>query len=359
LDAGEGARSGFQVVGLGDKELAEIAELSVPARDGWLKVFVTQMDDPPPMMGEVEVVDKVLRFTPRHPLEPGVRYRAEFRRGGETEKGAEPVSSEFEIPKTASEQSTSLLHVYPTSDELPENQLKFYFHFSASMGRGQAYRNIHLLDESGREVEGAFLELNEELWDPPLRRFTLLLDPGRVKRGLKPREELGPVLEVGKRYTLVADRTWVDANGEPLESDFRKSFVVLAPIERPIDVAAWQIEPPAADSNGPFVVRFPDALDHSLLERLLWISDAATNSRVAGTVEIRDDETTWQFLPQQPWTAGDYQLVATTTLEDLAGNSIGRAFEVDTSNADPSTPASEIVAIPFSIDDLAIAGARN
>ena len=43
--------------------------------------------------------------------------------------------------------------VYPTAERLPENQLKFYLHFSAPMSRGEAYRRVQLLDEKGKAVE--------------------------------------------------------------------------------------------------------------------------------------------------------------------------------------------------------------
>ena len=91
-------------------------------------------------------------------------------------------------PKT---EPTVVTQVYPTSDKLPENQLKFYLHFSAPMSRGDSYKHIQLLDEKGKAVELPFLELDEELWDPAGKRFTLFFDPGRIKRGLKPREEVG------------------------------------------------------------------------------------------------------------------------------------------------------------------------
>ena len=38
--------------------------------------------------------------------------------------------------------STIVEHVYPSTDQLPENQLKFYLHFSAPMSRGEAYSRI-------------------------------------------------------------------------------------------------------------------------------------------------------------------------------------------------------------------------
>src|SRR5262249_56091734 len=87
---------------------------------------------------------------------------------------------------------TVVEHVYPSRKELPENLLRFYFHFSAPMSRGDVYQYIRLLDAAGKPIEAPFLELEQELWDESGRRFTLLIDPGRIKRGLKPREEGGP-----------------------------------------------------------------------------------------------------------------------------------------------------------------------
>ena len=63
-------------------------------------------------------------------------------------------------------------------------------------------------------MDAPFLELDEELWSPDGDSLHLVFDPGRIKRGLKPREEVGPVLEAGKSYSLVIDREWVDASRE-------------------------------------------------------------------------------------------------------------------------------------------------
>ena len=51
--------------------------------------------------------------------------------------------------------------------------------------------------------------------------------------------------------------------------------------------------------------------------------------RVAGEVGIERAETRWSFTPRDAWAPGEYELVALAFLEDLAGNRIGRAFEVD------------------------------
>ena len=139
--------------------------------------------------------------------------------------------------------------VYPSAEILPENLLRFYLQFSAPMSRGEAYTHIRLLDAAGRAVADPFLELNEELWSGDGRRFTLLFDPGRIKRGLKPREEVGPVLEAGKSYTLVIDRQWPDAQGNPLAR--RVSQVVPGRPARPGVAVAAGLENPGPRRRNP------------------------------------------------------------------------------------------------------------
>jgi hypothetical protein len=239
-------------------------------------------------------------------------------------------------------------NVYPTSNRLPENQLKFYLHFSAPMTQGNVYRHIKLLGPAGKEVDLPFLELQDELWDAQGKRFTLLFDPGRIKRGLKPREELGPVLEEGKTYTLVIDRKWTDAEGQPLQKSYRKTFKVLAPQNNRPDPKEWKLQPPRAGASKPLTVRFPRPLDHALLHRVLWVADA-NGKIIAGTVTVSHEETRWHFAPQQPWRAGTYALVVQTTLEDLAGNNIERPFEVDVFGPIQRKVKARTVKIPFRV----------
>src|SRR5205085_2327280 len=153
------------------------------------------------------------------------------------------------LPKPAAKPTAVVARVYPTADKLPENQLKFYLHFSAPMSQGGSYRHVSLLDARGKKIDYPFLELEEELWDPTGTRFTLFFDPGRVKRGLKPREEVGPALEEGKSYTLVIDRDWTDADGNPLRETFRKRFTVGLPEDEAIDPKIWKFSRPQADED--------------------------------------------------------------------------------------------------------------
>ena len=65
-----------------------------------------------------------------------------------------------------------------------------------------------------------FLNLDVEFWSADYRRYTVFLDPGRVKRGILPNEIFGRALVAGRRYTISVDAAWRDANGKPLEAPF-------------------------------------------------------------------------------------------------------------------------------------------
>ncbi len=351
LNAAAERHAAFEVLGLSKAELEAVKQLDADQQAAVFEVHVADSEpDAPAMLGATSIVEGRLQFTPRYGLEPGLRYRAVLHRTKLPARGApgDDVTTDFAIPAAAAQSPTNLTHIYPTSDRLPENQLKFYLHFSSPMSRGEAYRHIHLLDAEGKEVEAAFLELGEELWDRDQKRFTLLCDPGRVKRGLKPREELGPVLHEGGSYTLVVDGQWRDATGGELAHSARKSFSVSPPDETAIDIAAWKLEPPKAETIEPLTVRFPEPLDHSLLGRVLWVTGTA-GERLDGSIEITDAETCWRFKPRQAWTPGEYQLVAQTTLEDLAGNAIGRTFEVDEFGPVQKSIKSETISLPFQV----------
>jgi hypothetical protein len=327
--------------------LAPLKDMAKRDESHWQKYFIVTTEPaksspaappPTPMLGDYALVGTTLEFTPRFPLAPGTTVWAYAETNGqlhstfESRSRGDPVfnliSRTLTLPKPAADEDTRITAVYPSAELVPENLLKFYIHFSAPMSRGQAYDCIHLFDESGKEVEAPFLELGEELWDRTGQRFTLFLDPGRVKRELLPRQELGPVLVEGKAYTLVIEAKWLDAKGNSLARPFRKTLKVGPPDDKVPVMSGWRVSPPPAGSREPVVVDFPEPLDHALLERVLTVKDAGGND-VVGTVRIQNEERRWSLTPEQPWTPGAYQLEAEAILEDLAGNNLGRPFELD------------------------------
>jgi len=192
------------------------------------------------------------------------------------------------------------------------------------MSRGEAWRHIRLVDDSGKPVELPFLEIEQELWDREQRRLTVLFDPGRIKRGLAPNEEVGPPLMEGKRYTLVLDAEWQDAAGRQMASAFKKTFRVAAEDRTPPDPKRWRVSPPASNTLAAVVIDFDEPLDAAMLEHSISVAGKR------GAVEVGPEEKQWRFTPDEPWAPGEYRIVIDRKLEDLAGNRIGRAFDVDT-----------------------------
>jgi hypothetical protein len=223
--------------------------------------------------------------------------------------------------------STVVTHIFPSSDVLPANQLRMYVHFSAPMDWRSGHDYVVLLDERGQEVEDAFLPLDADFWNDDRTRYTVFFDPGRVKRGILPNRQMGRALEAGHRYTLVIKREWRDGHGLPLEREYRHEFSATQAIERPLDMREWRVTVPPAGTREALAVTFPEPLDHGLLRRALGVE--RNGAPIEGDIAIESDETRWLFTPRQPWAAGDHNLVALAFLEDLAGNRVGRAFEVD------------------------------
>jgi hypothetical protein len=310
---------------------------------GWqsvLAVYAGSAADVPPLAGSYSIESGELVFHPRFPLAPGLHVRAVFHPPQE-----DLVEAEFDIPKVSPPKPSAYVeHVYPSGSTLPANALKLYVYFSAPMSRGNSWAHIRLLREDGSVVPAPFLELDQELWDRENRRFTILFDPGRIKRGLASLEEAGPALEPDRSYTLVISRSWLDGRGAPLVEEFRKTYRVMSDDRVPPDPANWKITTPRAGTSNPLVIRFPEPLDYALLQHEIGLSPA-----VVGTVSVGENETEWRFTPQSPWSRGDYKIVIRTDLEDLAGNHILRAFDVDT--FDPITPrlAAETMSLPLRI----------
>jgi hypothetical protein len=275
----------------------------------------------PPVLGTYTARGDTLTFEPRFRLTPGERYRATLALGG-TDTHAEyvvPADPPAEPPKVAA--------VYPTAEVLPANLLKFYVHFSKPMREGPAvFDHIRLLDDRGEPVEDPWRRT--ELWNGDGTRLTLWVHPGRIKEGVNLREQLGPVLEPNRRYTLVVGTKLTDSEGHPLAAKFVKAFRTTAAVRTTIDLGEWAVTAPPAGTRLRLRVRPLRPLDHALLGRSLRVTDAAGNP-VAGLGYVGPAEKLWSFAPKEPWAAGEYVVVCDDRLEDVAGNTILRPFDLD------------------------------
>jgi hypothetical protein len=328
-------------------EISGLKSTNAPEGKSFFSVYAEQGNllvdaNLPAMAGEVGFKDGVLRFTPRFPFQPGVKYRAVLRARGENPL---PLNYQFEAPELIS--STMVAAIYPAVDSLPENVLKFYILFSAPMSGGHIYDYIHLRTAAGKDVQLPFLEIDEELWDPSMTRLTLFLDPGRIKRGVKPLEEIGPALEIDKSYTLRISRDWKDAKGAPLKAGFEKSFKVVGADREPPNPLRWKITAPKSKTRDALTVAFDEPLDHALAQRVLRVADSK-GAPVQGAVKLDSLDRTWTFVPNDRWTAGTHKLVVPTIIEDLAGNNIGKPFDVDLQEK-PRPMTNEVVRVSFTV----------
>jgi hypothetical protein len=346
-----------RVLGIPSEYLAAFGGLSPQEWASALRVTVAgdnAADDPamPAVAGSFRVVDRSIVFTPQFGFDPGRRYRVVFDASHlpatRDRWRPDPVVAVVGLPGKELAPSTVVAQVYPTAALVPENQLRLYIHFSAPMGLKGGIGHVRLFDEAGPEVEDPFLPLDAEFWNRDRTRFTVFFDPGRQKRGILPNEEMGRSLIAGRSYTLVISREWRDAQGLPLKQEFRRAFKAGPPDERPLDQKTWRVEAPRAGTRDPLSVMFPEPLDHGLLLRALGVADAV-GSPVEGERRVESGEKRWTFTPGEPWRPGEYFLMALTILEDMAGNRIGRAFEVDTFDRANESAELETVSVPFQI----------
>src|SRR5262249_59701931 len=111
--------------------------------------------------------------------------------------------------------------------------------FWAAAGGVCARAHPRRLPATSALVPDAFLMLNEELWSPDGRRLTVLMEPGRIKRGMASDLMHEPALVPGRSYRLEV------ATGGQV---FFKVFGVLPPAMEPLLETQWHVSRPPAGS---------------------------------------------------------------------------------------------------------------
>ena len=196
------------------------------------------------------------------------------------------------------------------------------------MRPGEALAHVRLVEEDGTGVRAAFLDLSQELWDPSGRRLTLLLDPGRVKRGIRTNLEMGRPLVAGHRYRLRIEPGWRNLAGTPMTAAVERRLVAAPADYTGPDPAGWTLVAPAATGREPLVVRLGEPVDQALALRLLLVR-GPQGAVLPGRPSLDRDGRVWRFEPSRPWTGGRHRLEVSPELEDPAGNRPGRAFDED------------------------------
>jgi len=120
--------------------------------------------------------------------------------------------------------------------------------------------------------------------------LTILLDPGRLKRGVGPNRALGPPLRSGQRYTLAIAPDMIDMYGCPLRGGFCKSFCVSDAVRAPIARERWKIRVPAQGTLEPLDLKFQRPLDWAQLWRGITVV-SGRGEPISGQIDIDLGET--------------------------------------------------------------------
>jgi len=289
----------------------------------------TTYDDamPTPMFGTYEFREGVLSFKPRFGLVRGSTYRAAAIGPGTTGAAVNVMTTSYRVPEVEAGPPTTVAVVKPAGEVLPANLLRIAIDFSRPMREGrEVLENIHLLDDAGVEIAAPWRDI--ELWNEDATRLSLYIHPGRIKQGVNLREDFGPVLHPGKRYTLVVGAALRDARGVPLGKDFRREFATSAEVRSRIEVADWKLTVPPAGSKDSLAIGFDRPIDAYLPARCLTVTGTG-GAKIAGAIEVAADQRSCRFTPAEPWPAAGLVLVVDPILEDIAGNTPVRAFDHD------------------------------
>jgi len=273
-----------------------------------------------PLAGEFNEVDGSLIFTPFQRLSREGFYAAkDLVRGGMTI---------YDYTTYFRQDRNTAVWIYPPeSAHIPANHLKFYVHFDEPMQPTESWKHFSLLDLStGELVPRPFRHI--ELWDEDNQRLTLWFHPGRQKTGVNLNEDLGAILTEGHEYLLKIDKSWKTQAGYPLSRDEMHAFTTFAADHEQPAPEKWTLTAPTVNSKEPLLIAFSEALDFAMVGKMI------TSCTIDGEILelIHQPELNGkglQLLNDGIWTAGQYVLQLNPRLEDLAGNSLERPFEVD------------------------------
>jgi hypothetical protein len=293
---------------------ADPTKLSVRVLDGNRKTN--------PLLGEVTATTMGLLFTPRFPLAPSTRYLVSY---GE-------FDTVVDVPSAKPLLNGNVKGFWPKADDLlPANALRVYLYFHHPMERSDVMSHITLKSADGKVIPNPFLTTGEELWSKDGLRLTLMIDPGRQKRGMVPNDEEGPVLEPDQKYELTVSKNWKNAQGQPSPMDIKFKITTTAAQIKGLDDAELVLLKSNPDmfpatSVNPHVY-FKHVMDPELLNRLVWVEDEAGKhvEQWAGTDIARDSITFGSNI--KSWPPGKYTVVIEPTLEDICGNRFGLPFE--------------------------------
>lgn len=221
--------------------------------------------------------------------------------------------------------------IYPRANELPENTLKFQIEFNVPMREGNFLQHIQLHSIDGESLSGVFFDNVYELWSNDHRQITILVDPGRVKTGLKENLKRGRAFIAGQEYQLSVLTSWRSLQGEPLQKVYTKTFKAIPEDLESPNVSLIKTSLLKAGSTDLLSITFPEPLDEQQIQeyvRIVSVREHQSSQVIQGKFSIESFGKTLNFVPQIPWEVNQvYSLRIDTRLEDLASNNLQAKFD--------------------------------
>lgn len=287
------------------------------------------------VLGDYNLSDDRVAFTPRFLPDPDIKYfvafdfNALYRQISIEKKmiGADSILTESISFESISKKAPEVVDIYPSVNILPENTLKIYLYFSQPMGFSNPYDHIVLLDAKGTEVQNAFVELPEGLWNENRTRLTILFHPGRVKQGVGPNLKEGAIFREDELFELVISEAWKDGNGNSLDQDFTKKFFVTKAQRNKLKAKNWKFDI-SCEKECLVSLSADGIIDIEMIDQMVSLFNANEEEQVDFEIYPETDGTF--LLRSDDFKIGNsYDLKINPRLEDICGNTFLNAFDYE------------------------------
>jgi len=231
----------------------------------------------------------------------------------------------FSIPRPEAYAPLTVRTIYPQTQKIPANFLKWYIQFSRPVNASNIYNHIRITDPTGNNIDRTLLPLLNPLLSEDGTLLTLWVEPGRQKRDLGPNVRLGAVFTEGKKYKLIVEGL-KDQNGVLMKTIFTHSFSITTADRTKPNVQQWNILIPKSGTQEPLKIQCAEVLDYGSLQDAIHIT-TKTGVEISGKLKWNASEKSIYFFSLSNWRKGEYIILFDKLLEDLAGNNLERLFD--------------------------------